>query len=118
MTRILHVLDHSLPAHSGYTFRTRALMKAQLAKGWEVAGITGVAAHVSGLWVIVELSGGRYLVSAPTIAFSVVVPMLAVLGPAWIAYRVLLRRARARWSEDWRAVLGDEEVAQIGASFD
>jgi PEP-CTERM/exosortase A-associated glycosyltransferase len=42
MPRILHVLDHSLPTHSGYTFRTRALMKAQLAKGWEVAGVTGV----------------------------------------------------------------------------
>jgi PEP-CTERM/exosortase A-associated glycosyltransferase len=42
MPRILHVLDHSLPAHSGYTFRTRALMKAQIAKGWEVAGVTGV----------------------------------------------------------------------------
>jgi PEP-CTERM/exosortase A-associated glycosyltransferase len=42
MTRILHVLDHSLPAHSGYTFRTRALMKAQVAKGWQVAGVTGV----------------------------------------------------------------------------
>ena len=42
MTRILHVLDHSLPAHSGYTFRTRALMKAQAAKEWEVAGVTGV----------------------------------------------------------------------------
>lgn len=42
MPRILHVLDHSLPTHSGYTFRTRALMKAQVAKGWTVAGITGV----------------------------------------------------------------------------
>ena len=42
MTRILHVLDHSLPAHSGYTFRTRALMKAQALKGWQVAGVTGV----------------------------------------------------------------------------
>lgn len=42
MPRILHVLDHSLPAHSGYTFRTRALMKAQAAKGWDVAGVTGV----------------------------------------------------------------------------
>ena len=42
MTRILHVLDHSLPTHSGYTFRTRALMKAQLARGWDVAGVTGV----------------------------------------------------------------------------
>lgn len=42
MTRILHVLDHSLPAHSGYTFRTRALMKAQVRNEWEVAGVTGV----------------------------------------------------------------------------
>lgn len=42
MTRILHILDHSLPAHSGYTFRTRAILKAQQARGWEVAGVTGV----------------------------------------------------------------------------
>ena len=42
MTRILHVLDHSLPLHSGYTFRTRAILRAQMAKGWEVRGITGL----------------------------------------------------------------------------
>ena len=42
MPRILHILDHSLPAHSGYTFRTRAIMKAQVAQGWAVAGVTGV----------------------------------------------------------------------------
>ncbi len=41
MTRILHVLDHSLPMHSGYTFRTRAILKAQRALGWEVLGVTG-----------------------------------------------------------------------------
>jgi len=39
--RILHILDHSLPLHSGYTFRTRAILKAQIARGWTVAGITG-----------------------------------------------------------------------------
>lgn len=39
--RILHILDHSLPLHSGYTFRTRALLKAQMARGWEVAAVTG-----------------------------------------------------------------------------
>ncbi|VVT02086.1 TIGR04063 family PEP-CTERM/XrtA system glycosyltransferase [Erythrobacter sp. EC-HK427] len=42
MTRILHVLDHSLPLHSGYTFRTRAILTAQQALGWEVRGITGL----------------------------------------------------------------------------
>jgi PEP-CTERM/exosortase A-associated glycosyltransferase len=41
MSRILHILDHSLPLHSGYTFRTRAIMKAQMGAGWEVAGLTG-----------------------------------------------------------------------------
>ena len=42
MTRILHVLDHSLPLQSGYTFRTRAILKAQQAAGLEVRGITGL----------------------------------------------------------------------------
>jgi glycogen(starch) synthase len=39
--RILHVLDHSLPLHSGYTFRTRAIVAAQRARGLEVACLTG-----------------------------------------------------------------------------
>ncbi len=39
--RILHVLDHSLPLHSGYTFRTRAILKASQGRGWDVAGVTG-----------------------------------------------------------------------------
>ncbi|MCK9541341.1 MAG: glycosyltransferase, exosortase A system-associated [Novosphingobium sp.] len=47
MTRILHVLDHSLPLHSGYTFRTRAILKAQQAMGLDVRGITGLR-HTAG----------------------------------------------------------------------
>ena len=39
--RILHVLDHGLPLHSGYAFRTRAIVKAQLEQGWQVACLTG-----------------------------------------------------------------------------
>lgn len=39
--RILHILDHGLPLHSGYTFRTRALLKAQMALGWDVQAISG-----------------------------------------------------------------------------
>ena len=39
--RILHVLDHGLPLQSGYTFRTRAILKAQMARGWSVAAVTG-----------------------------------------------------------------------------
>jgi glycogen(starch) synthase len=39
--RILHILDHGLPLQSGYTFRTRAILKAQEARGWAVAAVTG-----------------------------------------------------------------------------
>lgn len=39
--RILHILDHGLPLQSGYTFRTRAIMKAQGAQGHDVAAVTG-----------------------------------------------------------------------------
>lgn len=46
--RILHVLDHSLPLHSGYAFRTRAIMKAQIACGWAVQGVTGPRYNDSG----------------------------------------------------------------------
>ena len=48
MTRVLHVLDHSLPMHSGYTFRTRAILKAQQAAGYEVRGITGLRHATAG----------------------------------------------------------------------
>lgn len=50
MTRVLHILDHSLPLQSGYTFRTRAILKAQEAMGIEVRAITGQrhAAAVTG----------------------------------------------------------------------
>jgi PEP-CTERM/exosortase A-associated glycosyltransferase len=40
--RVLHVLDHSLPLQSGYSFRTRAILKAQQAAGLEVRAITGL----------------------------------------------------------------------------
>jgi PEP-CTERM/exosortase A-associated glycosyltransferase len=46
--RILHVLDHSLPLHSGYTFRTRAIVKAQIARGWDVACLTSPRHSLSG----------------------------------------------------------------------
>ncbi len=38
--RILHVLDHSIPLHSGYTFRTLSILREQRALGWETFHIT------------------------------------------------------------------------------
>jgi PEP-CTERM/exosortase A-associated glycosyltransferase len=38
--RILHLLDHSLPLHSGYTFRTRAILQEQRRLGLETCHLT------------------------------------------------------------------------------
>jgi hypothetical protein len=38
--RILHVLDHSLPLHSGYAFRTAAILRESRALGWETLQLT------------------------------------------------------------------------------
>ncbi|MCA1660716.1 MAG: glycosyltransferase, exosortase A system-associated [Novosphingobium sp.] len=58
MARILHVLDHSLPLHSGYTFRTRAIMKAQAADGHEVRAITGLRQGPTALDGLLEEHAG------------------------------------------------------------
>lgn len=38
--RILHILDHSIPLHSGYTFRSAAILREQRALGWETFHLT------------------------------------------------------------------------------
>ena len=38
--KILHVLDHSIPLHSGYTFRTAAILREQRKLGWETFHLT------------------------------------------------------------------------------
>jgi PEP-CTERM/exosortase A-associated glycosyltransferase len=39
--RILHILDHSIPLHSGYTFRTLSILKEQRTLGWKTFHLTG-----------------------------------------------------------------------------
>jgi len=39
--RILHILDHSLPLHSGYAFRTLSILQEQRRLGWETLQLTG-----------------------------------------------------------------------------
>ena len=44
--RILHVLDHSIPLHSGYAFRTLAILREQRALGWETEHLTSAKHHL------------------------------------------------------------------------
>lgn len=38
--RILHVLDHAIPLHSGYTFRTMSILREQRKIGWKTVHLT------------------------------------------------------------------------------
>ena len=38
--RILHIFDHSIPLHSGYSFRSLAILKQQREFGWETYHLT------------------------------------------------------------------------------
>ena len=57
--KILHVLDHSIPLHSGYTFRTRAILQQQRALGWQTFHVTS-AKHSVAEQAIEEVDGLRF----------------------------------------------------------
>lgn len=43
--RILHILDHSLPLQSGYSFRTIGIVAAQRRRGWDTIQLTTPKQH-------------------------------------------------------------------------
>lgn len=84
--KILHVLDHSLPLHSGYSFRTRAILREQAALGWQTCHVTSgkqgaVVASVE------EHDGLRFYRTAP-------VGGLSARLPVWRQWRVVADLSR------------------------
>lgn len=55
--QVLHVLDHSLPLQSGYTFRTLALLREQHALGWQTFHLTSPKHYASGMLEEEEVGG-------------------------------------------------------------
>lgn len=51
--RILHVFDHSIPLHSGYSFRSQSILRQQRGLGWETYHLTS-AKHTAATGVFVE----------------------------------------------------------------
>lgn len=64
--KILHVLDHSVPMHSGYSFRTLGILREQRARGWETCHLTSPK-HTKDSPPVEEAEGlSFYRTSAPT----------------------------------------------------
>jgi glycogen synthase len=66
--RILHVLDHSTPLHSGYTFRTLAILAEQRRLGWETFHLTS-AKHTAG-FATEEVIDGLHFFRTPGASVS------------------------------------------------
>lgn len=63
--KILHILDHSVPLHSGYAFRTLSLLKEQRKLGWQTEQLT-TTKHYGALRAEEELEGFKFYRTFPS----------------------------------------------------
>ena len=61
--KILHVFDHTLPLHSGYTFRSAAILRNQRKMGWDTVHLSGPK-HLN-CSVLEESSDGLHFYRTP-----------------------------------------------------
>jgi glycogen synthase len=74
--RILHVLDHSIPLHSGYTFRTLSILREQRRLGWETFHLTS-AKHTAGFATDEEVDGWHFFRTPGTMGNASRIPGMA-----------------------------------------
>jgi PEP-CTERM/exosortase A-associated glycosyltransferase len=74
--RILHVLDHSIPLQSGYTFRTLSILHEQRKRGWETFHLTSPK-HTVGTSDEEEVDGWTFFRTPASSSGGVRVPGLA-----------------------------------------
>lgn len=88
--RILHILDHSIPLHSGYTFRTRAIIQQQVALGWETEHLTSPKHNLAAGAVNSEetLEGLHFFRTKPSAGLIAQLPVLS----QWAIIRALEKR--------------------------
>ena len=86
--RILHVLDHSIPLQSGYTFRTRAILEQQRSFGWETFHLTGAKQGKGNGQSEEDVDGLHFYRSPPLGKLAARLPVLN----QWAVVRGLRRR--------------------------
>jgi len=85
--KILHILDHSIPLHSGYTFRTRAILEQQKKMGWQTYQITS-AKHTVAEQPVEEIDGLQFYRSRIPEGLITKLPVL----DQWAIVRSLVQR--------------------------
>lgn len=77
--RILHILDHSIPLHSGYTFRTLSILEQQRALGWETFHLTSPK-HARPFVPREEVDGWTFYRTPPVAGAAARLPVLRELA--------------------------------------
>lgn len=92
--RILHILDHSVPLHSGYTFRTLAILQQQRKLGWQTVHLTGAkqGRHQSGPEH--EVDGWHFFRTMPSTRWWTRLPILRQISVVTGLVRRLRQVAR------------------------
>lgn len=85
--KTLHILDHSIPLHSGYTFRTRAILEQQRALSWQTFHVTS-AKHTGAEQSIEKVDGFSFYRSDP---LSYLVSKLPIINQ-WAIVKSLEKR--------------------------
>ena len=88
--RILHILDHSIPLHSGYTFRTLSILEQQRALGWDTEHLTSPK-HARPFVPREEVDGWVFYRTPPVAGVAAKLPVLRELA--------LIRKTEARLAE-------------------
>lgn len=87
--RVLHVFDHSIPLQSGYTFRSRALLREQRNRGWETVQLTS-SKHGAFTAAVETVDGFEFHRTPPPSGLLAALPALGQIA----IIDALTRRAR------------------------
>ncbi len=77
--KILHVLDHSIPLHSGYTFRTLSILREQRKLGWETFHLTSPK-HVGSTLLEETVDGWHFYRTPAAIGRSASLPLIGEIA--------------------------------------
>ena len=96
--RVLHILDHSIPLHSGYTFRSLAILREQRKLGWETFHLTSPK-HTATQALEETVEGGWHFYRSPPQGHAAQLPGLGEMA--------LMRQLERRLAEVAQAVKPD-----------
>ena len=118
--RILHILDHSIPEHSGYAFRTLSLLREQQALGFETFQLTSPKQGGSGAAEEV-IEGWHFYRTQMTQGFAAGLPAVAELElMGELAHRIeqLARRLKPHVLHVHSPVLNAIPALRVGRRCD